>query len=143
MYGVHRYDTLNPFYGRCHTEEAKRKMRVATCKRILKIQRASNGRINHVGRAEGIFFDALEKQRGWNGTYYSKSGRQHFLEDLGYFVDYYEPNLNIVVEYDEPRHYRRGVLREKDRKRMNEIKAHLGCQFLRFNEYTSTLKLFC
>ena len=32
MYGVHRYDKLNPFYGKQHTDESRRKMRIAACK---------------------------------------------------------------------------------------------------------------
>ena len=135
MYGVHRYDEQNPFYGKRHTDESKRKMRIAMCKQVLELQRASNGRINHIGKKEGAYFAQLEKEMGWNGIYYGKSKKQFLVEHLGYFVDYYEPTLNIVVEYDEPRHYRHGVLREKDVKRMNEIKAYLGCRFWRYDEY--------
>ena len=142
MYGVHRYGELNPFHGKCHTEEARRKMRVAACKRVMKLQRNNAGRINNVGIKEGRYFDRLEKEHGWKGIYYKKSKKQFLIEYLGYFVDYYEPNLNIVVEYDEPRHYRHGVLIEKDVKRMNEIKRYLGCQFWRYDEYKKWIKRF-
>jgi hypothetical protein len=70
-----------------------------------------------------------------------KNGHQYFLESLGYFLDYYEPNLNIVVEYDEPRHYDiNEILKPKDKKRMDEIKNYLKCQFFRFNQRNNTLK---
>lgn len=143
MYGVHRYDKLNPFYGKQHDAESRRKMRVAACKRVLELQRSSDGRINNIGRKEDAYFAKMEAERGWNGVYYGKSGKQFLVEDLGYFVDYYEPNLNIVVEYDEPRHYRQGALKEQDIKRMEEIQSHLGCEFWRYDEYRSRLEKFC
>jgi hypothetical protein len=141
MYGTHRYDTQNPFHGKHHTNEARRKMRIAACKRVLELQRNDkDGRINNVGLKEGKYFSQIEKNRRWDGVYYEKSNRQHLIENLGYFVDYYEPNLNIVIEYDEPRHYVYGNLKEKDIKRMDEIKDHLKCKFFRYNEYTKELK---
>lgn len=136
MYGVHRYDKSNPFFGKQHREEARRKMRVAACKRVLNLQRSSNGRVNNVGAGEKSYFDQLEKERGWFGN------RQHFVSHLGYFVDYYEPKHNIVVEYDEPRHYRHGHLREKDRQRMEQIRAHLKCEFWRYDAYRKQLVEF-
>lgn len=133
MYGKHRYDNLNPFYGRQHNEESKRKMRIAACKRILELMRSTDGKLNNIGKGETQYFDKLDKDRRWNGI------RQYFIEELGYFVDYYEPTHNIVVEYDEPRHYKNGSLRPKDISRMNEIKSHLKCRFLRYNEYIDNL----
>lgn len=141
MYGTHRYENKNPFHGKNHTDDSKRKMRIAACKRILKLQRNDkDGRINNVGIKEGNYFDIIEKENGWNGVYYKKSNKQFLIENLGYFVDYYEPNLNIVIEYDEPRHYVYKNLKEKDIKRMDEIKSNLNCKFLRYNEYTKELK---
>lgn len=143
MYGVHRYDTQNPFHGKTHTNEARRKMRIAACKRVLELQRNDkDGRINNIGLKEGEYFDSIEKERSWNGIYYKKSKKQFLVENIGYFVDYYEPNLNIVVEYDEPRHYVYGNLKVKDTKRMIEIKNYLRCKFFRFSEYTRELKEF-
>ena len=132
MYGVHRYDELNPFYGKRHSEEARRKMRVAMCKKVLRMY-WSHGRMASIGAGEKAYFDQLERERGWFGN------RQHFVSHLGYFVDYYEPNHNIVVEYDEPRHYRHGHLREKDRVRMEQIRSYLNCEFWRYDAYRKQL----
>jgi len=142
--GVHKYGKDANFYGRRHSDETKRKMRIVACKRIMKLrlQRNKNGWINNVGKNENNYFTKMEKERGWNGIYYGKSGKQYFLEHLGYWVDYYEPNLNIVVEYDEPRHYRYGILTERDMNRMKEIKSHLRCQFWRYDEYKKCLVKF-
>lgn len=133
MYGIHRYDKLNPFYGKKHTDDSRRKMRISACKRVLELQRSNDGRLNNIGKGEIQYFDKLEKERGWNGI------RQYFIEELGYFVDYYEPTHNIVVEYDEPRHYKNGNLRPNDIRRMNEIIKYLKCTFLRYKEYNKEL----
>lgn len=53
---------------------------------------------------------------------------------MGYWVDYYEPNLNIVIEWDEKHHYINEELKNKDINRMNEIKEYLKCKFYRYNE---------
>lgn len=135
MFGVHRYGSKNPFHGKHHLDESRRKMRVAACKRVTELQRNNkDGRINNVGRREGEYFYRLEKFHGWDGIFYDKSGTQYLVEPLGYFVDYYEPNRNIVVEYDEPRHYQKQQLRLKDINRMTEIKGLLKCRFFRYNE---------
>lgn len=133
MYGVHRYDELAPFYGKRHTEESRRKMRVIMCQKVLQMNRGGNGRLVNVGAGEKQYFDQLERENGWFGN------RQHFVSHLGYFVDYYEPYYNIVVEYDEPRHYRHGRLMAKDWVRMKQIKAYLGCEFWRYDAYRKTL----
>jgi hypothetical protein len=43
------------------------------------------------------------------------------------------------VEYDEPHHYW-GMRKEKDMNRLNEIKNHLGCRFLRYNKQLNKLE---
>ena len=49
---------------------------------------------------------------------------------LNYRVDWYIPELNIVIEFDEEHH--KNQIKE-DRKREHEIKNHLGCIFLRYD----------
>ena len=138
MYGTYRIKENNPFYGRKHTLESRRKMRLSTINK--KMQRNKLGQIANVNPKETDYFKKMESEFGWNGIFYGKQDKQMHLDDLGYFPDYYEPNLNIVVEYDEPRHYIQSNLREKDIIRMNEIKDHLKCKFYRYNEKTDELK---
>ena len=125
---------IHGFLGKHHNNETLRKMRIAATRRVIALVRASNGRINNIGKQEGKYFSNLELENGWDGIYYSKNNTQFFVENLGYFIDYYEPKLNIVVEYDEPYHYLHRTLRPKDVKRMNEIKSYLNCKFYRYNE---------
>jgi very-short-patch-repair endonuclease len=137
MYGVYRCGEQNPFYGKKHTEETRKKMRLAMCKKIVQ-KNKETGQIANVNPNETKYFTKLDREMEWNGIFYGKSSEQHLL-DIGYFVDYYEPTLNIVVEYDELRHYRCGKLRSRDVERMNNIKTALGCRFLRYNEKTGLL----
>ena len=137
MYGVYRCGEQNPFYGKKHTEETRKKMRLAMCKKIVQ-KNKETGQIANVNPNETKYFAKLDREMGWNGIFYGKSSEQHLL-DIGYFVDYYEPTLNIVVEYDEPRHYKCGNLRSRDVERMNNIKTALGCRFLRYNEKTGLI----
>lgn len=76
--------------------------------------------------------DEINNTFGWNGQHAENGGE---FEVLGYFVDYYEPNYNVVIEYDD-RNHRRKLVAEKDIIRQAEIEAHLGCTFLRIDERT-------
>jgi hypothetical protein len=82
------------------------------------------------------YFKQLELKIGWDGYYATKNGEYH-IKDLDYWVDYYEPSKNIVIEWDERHHYKGGKLREWDVKRQEEIVKHLGCSFYRINELTN------
>lgn len=85
------------------------------------------------------YFEWLNKWNGWNGQY-ATNGGEYFVKDLGYWVDYYEPKENIVIEWDDPKHYDRyGNLRSKDIIRMDEIKKLLQCTFFRYNGKTKEL----
>lgn len=113
------------------------KMRIAMCRKIVQKSRVT-GKIANVNPRETEYFSSLERLTGWDGVFYGKNTEQTLLE-IGYFVDYYEPTLNIVVEYDEPKHYRCGKLRERDVVRMHNIKTSLKCRFFRFNEKDNTV----
>jgi len=124
------------FLGRHHTEETKEKMRISYVKTVIK-----NGGRNPRFNLNAInYFKKLELEFNWNGIYATKNS-EYFIESLGYFVDYYEPHLNIVVEYDEPRHYyANGTLKQKDIKRMEKIISKIDCKFYRYDEKRNLLK---
>ena len=92
----------NPFYGQKHTNETRRKLRLNTIKYIEKIKGGKMFPLYNKKSCE--YFQKMEKNKGWNGFYATKNG-EYFIKDLGYWVDYYEPNENIVIEWDEPSHY--------------------------------------
>ena len=77
-------------------------------------------------------FDEINKEMGWNGRH-AENGGEFCIKELGYWVDYYEPTLNLVIEYDETRHKYKI---EKDKKRQVEIETLLRCKFFRLPENT-------
>lgn len=123
--------------GKTMTDDTRRKMRISKINYIIK----ENGGICPMFNKDAIgYFSKLEEERNWNGHYATKENGEYYLQELGYFVDYYEPKLNVVIEYDEPRHYYAGgELRPRDKKRMEEIISHLHCKFYRYNESNQQL----
>ena len=82
------------------------------------------------------YFEWLNKWMGWSGQYATSGGERNILK---YFVDYYEPNQNVVIEWDEPYH-RKKYQRKEDEDRKNQIKEVLGCKFFRYDVLTKTMK---
>lgn len=86
------------------------------------------------------YFDNLNESNNWNLQHALNGGEIKFE---GYWLDAYDKQKNIVVEYDECRHYyKNGQLKEKDLDRMNYIKNKLGCRFFRYDERNNELREF-
>lgn len=83
------------------------------------------------------YFDSLNVQNNWNLQHALNGGE---VRVIGYSLDAYDKERNIVVEYDEPAHYNNvGQLKQKDVLRQQRIITHLGCKFFRYNERTKEL----
>ncbi len=123
--------------GRKVSDETKRKMREIHFRKKME-----NGGI-YAAKHNPIaceYFDWLNKWNGWYGQH-AKNGGEVIVGN--YFLDYYEPNVNIVIEWDEPPHYYvNGKLKPKDVFRMNFIKNKLSCDFYRVNAATGELKKY-
>ena len=78
------------------------------------------------------YFDKLNKQKNWQ-LQHGLNGGEFYIKELGYYVDAYDKNKNIIVEYDEPYHDSQHRY-EKDLERAKEIKNYLKCRFLRYKE---------
>jgi len=78
------------------------------------------------------YFDWLNTMNEWNGQHALAGGEKQVC---GYFVDFYEPTHNIVIEWDEPYHYKKKKF-NKDRIREQEIIKELNCDFYRINQET-------
>jgi hypothetical protein len=121
------------------TDESKEKMRLA---RIAYLKRTGAYYYPNYNQRACEYFRDLNQRNGWNGQY-ALNGGEYEVGNGKYFVDYYEPLLNLVVEYDEPHHYTsEGVLRKSDRDRMDDIKYILRCDFYRYREETKELRKY-
>lgn len=123
--------------GRKVSDETKRKMREIHFRKKI-----ANGGV-YAAKHNPIaceYFDRLNKWSGWNGRH-AKNGGEVVIGN--YFLDYYEPNVNMVIEWDEPHHYYvNGLLKPKDIFRMNFIKAKLKCAFYRINAITGEIRKY-
>lgn len=72
-------------------------------------------------------FDRLEEEFGWDGQHAEKVGEKMIV---GYLVDYYEPTLNLVIEYDE-KHHQNTSRKKKDAARAQRIIEASNCNFSR------------
>jgi len=124
--------------GKIHSAETKRKMRISQLNYI----KEKNGSICTMHNKNACkFIEEYGKENGYNFQHALNGGEYH-IKYLGYFVDGYDKKKNIVIEYDEPLHYLKttGKLKEKDIIRMDEIKQHLNCKFIRYNELKNEIR---
>ena len=165
-----RYGEKNPFYGKTHTKDVLKIISKANKGKILsdetkeKLSIVHKGvkksrehrrklriaRIQYIQNNFGICFpcfstkaceylDGLNKERGWELEHALRVG-EFRIKELGYWLDGYDRKRNIVVEYDEPFHYKKdGSLKEKDVLKSEEVKKYLGCKFYRYNEKKNLL----
>lgn len=119
------------FKGKQHSIIARQHMRNAACKYLSKIHKVP---CRYNPKSISIL-ESIAKEHRWNIQHAENIGE--FYTGIGYFVDAYDKEKNIVIEYDEPKHYidvENNVLTEKDLKRQKEIINHLHCEFWRYNE---------
>lgn len=120
----------SPMEGKHHRDETKLKLREIRCEWIK----------NHYGGPQYNpkacdYLDLLNKEKGWELQHALNGGECSFL---GYFVDGYDKDRNIIVEYDEPKHqYQKWKI--KDLERQKKIINHLKCKFYRFDEKKNLL----
>jgi hypothetical protein len=66
---------------------------------------------------------------------HAENGGEYHIKELGYWVDGYSKEKNIVLEYDEKYHYdKNDILKLKDQRRQKEIESYLNCIFIRIRE---------
>ena len=111
------------------SDETKQKMRISAIKWIEKSKGQCSPRYN--SNACKIF-DDINKKMNWKGLHAENGGEFH-IKELGYWVDYYEPNLNLVIEYDE-KYHNNSIYINKDYNRQKKIEEVLGCKFFRIKE---------
>lgn len=113
------------------SEEHKQKIREKYVQRQIK-----NGRISTFNEKACEYIDELNKKNNWHLQHALNGGE---VIKFGYWLDGYDKDLNIVFEYDEPKHYidiENNILNKKDLERQNFLIEKLNCKFFRYNEKT-------
>ena len=123
--------------GKKRSEETKNKIRLATIKNLK--EKGIKFGYNCMGNFNPIackFIDSLNEKCGWN-LKHALNGEE--FEFCGYFVDGYDKERNIIVEYDEPDH-EKPFRKKKDLIRqkiiIDNVKPNM---FIRYNERDNRL----
>lgn len=107
--------------------ETKRKMRLSA---IARIERNLGQVFPSYNPDACKLIEEYGKQHGFNFQHAENGGEFH-IKELGFWVDGYDVEQNVVIAVDEPRHYQNGKLKQKDVSRQKEIEGHLDCKFIR------------
>lgn len=71
------------------------------------------------------------KQYGYNFQH-AENGGEYYVDGLGYYLDGYDKEKNVVIEIDESHHFNKdGSLKKRDIIRQEKIEKLLGCKFIR------------
>jgi very-short-patch-repair endonuclease len=105
--------------GKSPSEKTKQKMRLSALKYIEEMGGAVRAK---VGRAEKSILDQQEIDNK------CKIMRSYHIKELGYIVDGYDKENNVVFEVYEPYHNRESQKR-RDSIRQKQIQDYLGCGF--------------
>ena len=77
------------------------------------------------------FAQAKAKELGITDLQHAENGGEYHIKELGYWVDGYSEEKNIVIEYYESFHEKQ---KERDERRKQEIIEFLGCKFIEIKE---------
>jgi galactitol-specific phosphotransferase system IIB component len=133
---------INTIHLRYGTDNAAKNYDIRKKQRIITLshieQRLSNG--GQITPSYNISSIPIIEQKamelGITDLQHAENGGEYYIRELGYFLDGYSKEKNVVIEYDEKYHFdKSGNLRERDVIRQNEIQQLLGCEFIRIKEY--------
>lgn len=121
------------YYGNDKSIEIKKKLRISKINRINLNINENHQIMPFYNKRACEYFNDLMKQ---NNCFikHAENGGEYYIKELGYFVDGYDNENNIVYEWDEKQHFRKNKLRDEDILRQNEITDLLKCKFIRIKE---------
>jgi len=117
----------NTWSGRSHSPETKKKQRIGAINYIESLYGQSVPRYN---KSSIKLIEEYGKKYGYKFQH-AENGGEVYLKELGYFLDAYDKDKNVVLEVDEDRHFRSGKLKNSDVIRQSEIERNLKCKFIR------------
>lgn len=119
-------------YGVNRVEDICKKIRLGNIKWI---EDTKNNGLQITPRYNKNSISILEqkaKELGITDLQHAENGGEFYIKELGYWVDGYSKEKNIVIEYYEKYHKSRI---EKDKQRKKEIKKYLKCKFIIIKEW--------
>jgi len=129
---------------RCHLHEKQGCPKCGNTKRrisAIKIVERNKFNGNQISPAYNPvackMFDNISKNKNIH-IQHAMNGGEYYIKELGYWVDGYDKDNNVVYEYDEKYHFKDGKLKIKNIERQLEIEHLLKCQFIRI-KYDDTM----
>lgn len=118
--------------------DVKRKLRIAHQKQINNLSDSFIGTVMYNPNSIPII-EQYGIENGYNFQHAENGGE---FQILGYWLDGYDKEKNVAIEYDEKHHFTKNNLySEKDIYRQNEIQSYLKCKFIRI-DYVGNIKIF-
>jgi hypothetical protein len=121
-----RLEEYNHWIGRAHTDETKKKLKLIAANRIHDNKWHPSFNVNACG-----IIEKYGKDNGYNFQH-ALNGGEFFIRELGYWVDGYDIEKNVVIEYYETAHKQ---MIEKDEIRIEKIKNTLNCEVIILKEW--------
>jgi|15BtaG_2_1085339.scaffolds.fasta_scaffold04452_2 hypothetical protein len=123
--------TFNRRYGVDNPSKNTNIIKDIRIKAIKRKQEQNNGFHPNYNSEACKLIDEYGKQNGYNFQHAENGGEYH-IKELGYWVDGYDKDKNVIIEVDEKHHFNSaGELKEKDIQRQKELEEHLRCKFIR------------
>ncbi len=124
------YGSKGGFFEKKHSTNTLRKLRKFAIKRIERNIK-NGGQITPFYNPEACkIIEQYGKEHGYNFQHAENGGEYH-IKELGYWVDGYDEEKNVVIEYYEPFHKKQI---ERDERRQTEIVDYLKCKFIIITE---------
>ena len=109
-----------PFLGGKHSEETKKEMRLRTLKRIEQNYGVTPQPFYNLDAC--YYFYLFDSYYNTQGHYAVYGGGEFLIKELGYYPDYINFDLKLIMECDEEKHYdQNGHLKERDVIRQKQI----------------------
>ncbi len=126
---IRRIGVLNGMYNKHHSEETKKKIRLHLIKRIQ--DNKYNGKQFYpvYNRNSIPILEQKAKELGITDLQHAENGGEFYIKELGYWVDGFSKEKNIVIEYYEKYHHNLKQ-KQKDKLREKEIIKFLNCEFI-------------
>ncbi len=131
----YRVGDKNAFYGKEHSLKSRKQMRISRIE-VLNRQYMEGGQVRPTYNSQACkFFELFDKDFNTKGLY-ATNGGEYYIKELGYFPDYVNFDLMLIIEWDEENHYNAdGNLKAKDVRRQKEIQEYFpDFRFVRIRE---------
>jgi hypothetical protein len=123
----HYKENSHPWEGRNHSIESKIKMRESAIKRVIR-----QGTVVGYNPNSIPILEEFARENGYT-IQHAENGGEFQVPNTTFFVDAYDSENNVVIEYDEKYHLKEEQV-EKDKKRQQIIGNILKCKFIRLME---------